>query len=104
MINLAQHTSSDKTPIRPFHVNVPEAELTVTFIRHMKMLCRHRHARVARLGHPSISSTRRGVSERTATSSTIAQWTKAATSRRGKSRNCSRPSCGRRLDRSGSCL
>jgi pimeloyl-ACP methyl ester carboxylesterase len=28
MINVAQHTGSDKTPIPPFHVNVPEAELT----------------------------------------------------------------------------
>jgi pimeloyl-ACP methyl ester carboxylesterase len=28
MTNVAQHTGSDKTPIRPFHVNVPEAELT----------------------------------------------------------------------------
>ena len=28
MTNVAQHTGSDKTPIRPFHVNVPDAELT----------------------------------------------------------------------------
>jgi hypothetical protein len=28
MTNTTQHTGSDKTPIRPFHVNVPEAELT----------------------------------------------------------------------------
>jgi epoxide hydrolase-like protein len=28
MTNDAQHTGSDTTPIRPFHVNVPEAELT----------------------------------------------------------------------------
>jgi hypothetical protein len=28
MTNVAQHTGSDKTPIRPFHVNVLEAELT----------------------------------------------------------------------------
>jgi pimeloyl-ACP methyl ester carboxylesterase len=28
MTNVAEHTGSDKTPIRPFHVNVPEAELT----------------------------------------------------------------------------
>ena len=27
MTNVAPHTASDKTPI-PFHVNVPEAELT----------------------------------------------------------------------------
>jgi len=27
MTNVSQHTGSDKTPIRPFHVNVPEAEL-----------------------------------------------------------------------------
>ena len=28
MTELAQQTGSDKTAIRPFHVNVPEAELT----------------------------------------------------------------------------
>src|SRR6266436_248156 len=28
MTNTTQHTGSDKTPIRPFHANVPEAELT----------------------------------------------------------------------------
>ena len=28
MSNVAQHTGSDTTPIRPFHVNVPEPELS----------------------------------------------------------------------------
>jgi hypothetical protein len=28
MTNVAQHTGSDKTAIRPFHVNIPETELT----------------------------------------------------------------------------
>lgn len=28
MTNVAQQTGSDKAAIRPFHVNVPEAELT----------------------------------------------------------------------------
>src|ERR1700694_5854940 len=27
MTNVAQHTGTDTTPIRPFHVNVPEADL-----------------------------------------------------------------------------